>query len=131
MAKSIKKEDRIIVYQKYNGKCAYCGVDLSLKNMQVDHIEPLFRGYTQIELDKHNRQKGKNNINNYNPSCGSCNASKSTFTIEQWRKQIEHKIICLKRDSSNFRILQRFGIVSINEVEVKFYFEKESEAKNG
>ena len=75
---------------------------------------------------------GANKMDNYNPSCGSCNCSKSTFSIEQWRNQIKHKIKCLRRDSSNFRILERFGLIKVNDIDVIFYFEKlEKEVKNG
>ncbi len=131
MAKLIKKEDRPFVYHKYNGKCAYCGINIKFEEMHVDHIIPIFRGSTEIEVSRYNREKGKNKIDNYSPSCISCNCSKSTFTVEQWRNQIKHKIVCLRRDTSNFRILERFGIISVNEIDIKFYFEKESEVHNG
>ena len=36
----MKKTTREIVYQKYGGKCAYCGNEITLKEMQVDHILP-------------------------------------------------------------------------------------------
>ena len=31
------------VYEKYNGKCAYCGCDISIKDMQIDPLVPLYR----------------------------------------------------------------------------------------
>jgi 5-methylcytosine-specific restriction endonuclease McrA len=131
MGKEIKKSDRILCYYKYKGKCAYCGIDMLYEQMQVDHIVPLFRGYSKDLLSTYNRQKGKNNIDNYNPSCKSCNSSKSTLSIEEWRKQIKRKVVSLRRDVSNFRILERFGVISVNNIDVKFYFEKESEVDNG
>jgi hypothetical protein len=119
MSKEIKIKDRQLVYQKYDYKCAYCGIELSYNEMQVDHIEPRRRG----DIHNENVVNGRNHISNYNPSCRSCNASKSTFSIEQWRIQIKKKLICLERDSSNFRICKKFGLLSVSDVEVKFHFE--------
>ena len=45
------KKDRQIVFDKYNGKCAYCGCEL-VKGWHVDHIEPIVRD------SKWNRDKG-------------------------------------------------------------------------
>lgn len=128
MAK-IKKDNRILVWNKYNKRCAYCGHKLEYDKMQVDHITPLFRGTTQKELDWYGRVKGVNHLDNYNPSCASCNSSKSTFTIEQWRFEINQKQERLLRDSSTFRLLKRFNLVKLNKNKVVFYFEKE--VKNG
>ena len=48
--KAIPKKIRQQVYDKYNGRCAYCGCKLEYKDMQVDHIESV---YMAIEcLDK-------------------------------------------------------------------------------
>ncbi len=38
----MKKKDRELIYNKYGGRCAYCGVDLERK-WQLDHIEPIVR----------------------------------------------------------------------------------------
>ena len=117
---TIKREIRVKVWKKYNKKCAYCGVVLEYKKLQVDHIKPIYRGSLQTELSV---TKGKNNISNYNPSCGSCNSSKSTYTLDRWRNEILMKQDRLRRDSSTFRLLERFGLVKCNKNIVKFYFE--------
>ena len=36
---------REIVYAKYKGHCAYCGCELEMKDMQIDHIVPKYRNY--------------------------------------------------------------------------------------
>lgn len=40
--KSIPKKDRLKIYEKYNGHCAYCGCELNYKDMQVDHIKSVY-----------------------------------------------------------------------------------------
>mgnify|MGYP004487825509 CR=1 FL=1 len=40
--KSPTKEERKLVYQMYDGHCAYCGCKLELKEMQVDHINSIY-----------------------------------------------------------------------------------------
>lgn len=118
------KEKRKKVLDKYGGKCSYCGIDVSYSTFQVDHIKPLHRGSTSYELIKKGISKGSNKIDNLNPSCKSCNASKSTFTIEKWREELGLKTIRLRRDSSTFRIAERFNLVTVKSNPIKFYFEK-------
>ena len=36
--KRFTKKEREEVYIKYNGHCAYCGCELDIKNMQIDHV---------------------------------------------------------------------------------------------
>ena len=122
MGSKIKVEIRLEVWNKYKNRCAYCGQKITFRKMQVDHITPIYRGSLQSELSV---VKGKNNISNYNPSCGSCNSSKSTYTLEHWRDEILLKQDRVRRDSSTFRLLERFGLVKCNKNIVKFYFEKE------
>ncbi len=38
----MKKSDRIKIFEKYGGKCAYCGCDLT-KSWHADHIKPIVR----------------------------------------------------------------------------------------
>ena len=42
--KKMSKIDRQKVWEKYNGRCAYCGKEIALKDMQVDHIKPRRHG---------------------------------------------------------------------------------------
>ena len=57
--KSISKEKRLKVYSIFNGKCAYCGCDIYLESFHIDHINPLFRGLSQEQINKigYNRVK--------------------------------------------------------------------------
>jgi len=124
MSKSLKKETRIFIWNKYDCKCAYCGDSLPYNKMQVDHIEPRRRGDTTEYLSTIGIVRGKNTLENYNPSCGSCNSSKSTFTLDQWRNELELKQSRLLRDSSTFRILERFGLIKLGANKVTYHFEK-------
>lgn len=38
--KRITKADRLRVFNKYGGHCAYCGREMEIKEMQVDHMIP-------------------------------------------------------------------------------------------
>jgi len=117
-----RKNKRQIVHEKFNGKCAYCGCDVLFKDMHLDHIKPKYRGSTDQDLKKYGIDKGTNDLENLNPSCASCNSSKSTFTIENWRKELEMKHQRLMRDNSSFRILSRFGMIKVKK-NITFYFE--------
>ena len=102
---------RIKVYHKHMGRCAYCGIDIKYKDMHIDHIASKRRG-------------GIDNIENYNPACRSCNATKSTYTIEEFRQRLIEDVDRMRRDSAKFRILERFGIIKQDKTELVFYFEK-------
>lgn len=41
-----RKRLRELVYQKFDGHCAYCGKKIELKDMQVDHFVPILRGWS-------------------------------------------------------------------------------------
>lgn len=45
--KPFNKKTRIKVYDKffrnYIGRCAYCGCEIEYKDMQVDHVIPVYR----------------------------------------------------------------------------------------
>jgi hypothetical protein len=68
--------------------------------------------------------KGINEIINYNPSCISCNSSKNELTIEKWRKELSLKIMRLNRDSSQYKLMKRFGLIKETGFPIIFYFEK-------
>ena len=123
MAKDISDKKRQIVYEKYKKRCAYCGVKLTYDKLQVDHITPKHRGSYNSDLAKYGIVKGTNDLYNLNPSCGSCNSSKSTFTLDKWKEQLGLKHERLLRDNSSYRILNRFGAIKYKN-NIKFHFEK-------
>lgn len=118
------KINRQEVYNKCDGHCAYCGKDITLKQMQVDHKEPLFRNSTNEELQWYKRTRGTNEMDNLLPSCARCNRWKSTYTIEEFRKEISLQIQRLNNYSSNYRMVKDYNLIQETNNTVVFYYEK-------
>lgn len=115
-----KTSDREIVLKKFGNKCAYCGLELQLSSLHIDHIIPKRRGMNQHQFDV----TIVTCMDNYNPCCKSCNSSKGSMLLEVWRKEIELKISRLLRDSSTYRAALKFGLIKPTNKPVVFYFEK-------
>jgi hypothetical protein len=60
------------VYRKTDGKCTYCGGDLSPNTFVVDHILP-------------RKQGGGDEFANLAPACPSCNGKKTRWTPEEYK----------------------------------------------
>jgi len=117
------KDLRLKVFNKYRGRCAYCGCEIKIDKFSIDHINAKFRGWNDDELKKYGKTKGDDSILNYNPSCYSCNSSKSTLTIEQWKSEISKKYDRLLKYDATFRLLNRFNLCIRNDKNILFYFE--------
>jgi 5-methylcytosine-specific restriction endonuclease McrA len=120
----LKQEQREILKQKYEGKCAYCGCEL-IGKWHADHIAPIVR----------NSKKGckypeREIFENYNPSCASCNTQKNSFPLEQFRRNIKVFVNSLNSYSTQYKFAKRYGLVVETDVEVEFYFEKFERIKN-
>lgn len=113
------KKDRTLIFNKYGGKCAYCGCELK-KGWHVDHIEPIVRNWWDGTCQKPENE----NIENYNPSCPSCNIQKSSLSLEQFRNNIKNFVISLNKYSTIYKFAKRYGLVAEKDIEVEFYFEK-------
>lgn len=107
----MNKKLRETIYQKYGGKCAYCGREIAYKDMQVDHLIPL-------------RANGSNDFENLMPSCRRCNHYKRANTLEGFREMIEKIPEKLERDSYIYRVGVIYGNVVPKRKTVTFYFEK-------
>lgn len=114
----MKKSDRQKVYDKFDGHCAYCGKEITIKEMQVDHILPKCR-YHFIKKDELNA------LTNLNPSCRRCNHYKRSNSLEGYRGAL----ITLARRLQNvyiYNVALDYGIVKEHIFDGKFYFEKEN-----
>lgn len=131
------KQQRLDIYNKYDGKCAYCGHDIEqLKDMQIDHIIPKrnFNDYMNNgeEYKKmkipyfllHLTKDDLNHFDNLNPSCRVCNKKKDAYSLENFRQLLEDQINQLNKYSSQYRIAKRYGFVEEKPHKIKFYFEK-------
>lgn len=119
----LTQNQRMQIWQKYGGRCAYCGEPIEYKDMQVDHIKPIFRGWSDSrKQDLPEGVCGDDSMENLNPSCRMCNFRKGTDTIELFRNAIKHSLVCLER-SFTYRLAKRYGLVKERSQNVEFYFE--------
>ena len=108
MRKIIKPSVRVIVLEKYGGRCAYCGIKFD--KMHIDHVVPVSMG-------------GGNEIDNLMPSCQSCNNYKMNFHLERFRDELQSQVMRARQYSLNFRLAERFGLVQEIKKKVLFYYE--------
>ena len=114
----LNEAQRGVLSQKYNNKCAYCGCELK-KGWHADHIEPIVRNWWNGTCEKPENE----NLENYNPSCASCNIQKNSYTLEQFRENIKQFVNSLNQYSTQYKFAKKYGLVKEIEIEVKFYFE--------
>ncbi|CAI1817728.1 HNH endonuclease [Serratia quinivorans] len=134
MAK-LTKAQRAELREKFDGRCAYCGCPLPQKGWHADHVEAVYR---KLEIDEEARAKGKwklkqtgevyrpenDSLENLFPACAPCNLFKSTFSVEAFREQIAAQAERARQYSVNFRTAERFGLVTVVNVPVVFWFER-------
>ncbi|GAB3888930.1 HNH endonuclease signature motif containing protein [Spirosoma agri] len=122
------KKERELIVAKYGGRCAYCGCEL-VKGWHVDEVKPIRckKKWDPIKRkwihDGTCRYPKRLHIDNQNPSCASCNINKHAMSLEDFRKLIGGFLTSLNRDSTQYRIAKRYGLVVENEKPVLFYFE--------
>ena len=110
--------DRRKVLAKTDDHCAYCGCELTMQTMQVDHIVPVIRWQGRRE------GRGTDDIDNLLPACRSCNNYKHTMDLESFRQAIERWPDVLLRGCVTYKNAVRFGLVTPNPRKVTFYFEE-------
>lgn len=147
----MNKKDREIIFNKYDGKCAYCGCELT-KGWHADHMSPVHRlrksvggnwvtkdtGVEPTEQDIINGNhmvvprktipngfhKPHNDVlENMMPSCPSCNIYKHSADLETFRRIISNGPVGLNKQSAQYRFGKRFGLIKETGIDVKFYFE--------
>lgn len=123
----MKKADRQKVFEKYGGRCAYCGCELT-KGWHVDEILPIVRDFTFNGNGKtiYNgtcQYPERLHIENQNPSCASCNIMKSSEPLESFRNKIAAFVNSLNQYHTQYKFAKRYGLVVEVEKPVVFYFE--------
>jgi 5-methylcytosine-specific restriction endonuclease McrA len=118
----MKPELRKLVYDKYNGCCAYCGCEMTFKEMQVDHL--VSKLIFSLKSNKIYTDKDLNDIDNLMPSCRVCNKWKSAHSLEQFRKEISQQLKRLNEYNANFRFAKKYGLIQETPKDIIFHFEK-------
>lgn len=107
----MNKKLRQKVYEKFEGRCAYCGKEIEYKVMQVDHYFPKCSHVADV-----------NSFENLMPSCRRCNHYKRAEPPEFFRAQMKTlherlmKIYIVK-------VAVDYGIIEIKPFDGVFYFE--------
>lgn len=115
---AINKATRQAVYEKYNGRCAYCGREIKYKDMQVDHFIPKNGWAVQ----------GTDDISNLMPSCRMCNHYKRANSLELFRIYIQ-EIPRKLQQNYIYKVGVVYGNVIENKKPIKFYFEMVGDTK--
>ena len=111
------KDKRDIIFNKYAGRCSYCGCDL-LKGWHVDELEPVRRNSNGTSLHPE-----RFNIDNQMPACASCNINKHSMSLEEFRNLIAGFMGHLNEVSTQYKIAKRYGLVLEDIKPIVFYFE--------
>lgn len=130
------KVHRQAIYDKCNGHCAYCGQEITIKDMQIDHVMPVKR---QMKFVEKINERGfaytvpvfagtydypeRLHIDNCLPSCRYCNNYKHDFSLEEFRNQLSKQLERAKNTSANYRMALRYGLVQETPKPIIFYFE--------
>lgn len=121
----IPKHIRQLVYDKYNGHCAYCGCELPYKDMQVDHLHSL--NGNKFGYDK---TADPNDISNLMPACRQCNYYKGASSLETFRKNLATTLQHTCTDSFQTRLAIKYGMIIPKQWDKLFYFEKTENNEN-
>lgn len=124
------KRQRDTLRAKFGGHCAYCGCVLD--KMHADHREPVIR----ITRDPWSKplpaaecrllKPERNVVSNMMPACGPCNLHKGGYTLEQWRAYLQRSAEIVRKQTSTFRAGERFGVITVSEAPIVFYFERQA-----
>lgn len=112
MRKALPKKLKDEVKARFRGRCGYCGEEH--QKLQIDHIHPVCRAH---------HVKDVNDPSNLMPACFSCNNYKLNRSLEDFRTDLQEQVARASRTSLNFRLAERYGLISRTGAPVRFYFE--------
>lgn len=123
----MKKELRVQVYNKYGGRCAYCGKEIAYKDMQVDHLTPKILAHWYIsERAKQSMKVVGDSIDSFEnlmPSCRRCNHYKRAYRLDEFRRLMKTLHKRIQKDYIS-KVAIDYGIVRLIPFDGIFYFEK-------
>lgn len=108
--RTISKKERTLVAAKTKGRCGYCGIILP-ERWHIDHIIPFV-------------YRGNDDFENMVAACPQCNNFKSSFSLEEFRKELQQQPVCGEKYSVNFRMSMKYGLIKRVHKSIIFYFEK-------
>lgn len=132
---ALTRKQREKLRMKFGGRCAYCGCELPEKDWHADHVQAVLRKSEQCMKAAEKgifRLKTTGEVfrpeadcpENIFPSCAPCNLLKTTYSLEMFRKQVSLQVERGRRSSVNFRTAERFGLISVVNKPVVFWFEQ-------
>ncbi|EBW6363722.1 HNH endonuclease [Salmonella enterica subsp. enterica serovar Oranienburg] len=132
---ALTRKQREKLRMKFGGRCAYCGCELPEKGWHADHVQAVLRKSEQCMKAAEKgifRLKTTGEVfrpeadcpENIFPSCAPCNLLKTTYSLEMFRKQVSRQVERGRRSSVNFRTAERFGLISVVNKPVVFWFEQ-------
>jgi len=74
-----KRNRRLKIYNKYQGRCTYCGKKIRIDGFEIDHLIP--------KDQESYPNTSKNNYYNLLPACKHCNNLKGDHNINIFRKK--------------------------------------------
>lgn len=113
-----RKEERLFIFNKFGGRCAYCGNHIEYKKFQVDHFWPK----RCPENAANNGCQDVEDLSNKMPSCRTCNHYKRADPPEVFRSTMKslheriNKIYIV-------RVGAAYGMLDVKPFNGKFYFE--------
>lgn len=125
--KALTKKERQAVFDKYGGRCAYCGCELPAR-WHADHLLPVERELTYLRgvglRPTGNAHRPENHcITNMMPACPPCNISKHSLSLDGWRKWLEGHVRSLNAHNTPYRLAKAYGLLVETGKSVTFYFE--------
>jgi hypothetical protein len=114
------KETKLKVFNKSNGRCWYCGVEL------IFAVPPGYGNWSTKNTFaiEHFENLGGGHISNLVPACISCNSKKGQKTVEEFRKMLADKCGYNFTDNQREYWLSQ-GIVLPDNLVHTFWFEEQ------
>lgn len=122
----MKKADRQKIFDKYGGRCAFCGSPL-ISGWHIWDVKPIQSVVTETgTIEKVNTEQ-----ENLMPACKECGSlrvknSSGKMDINQFRREIKDMWLFCRNEamySSSVRRAIKFGLIQETQKPVIFYFE--------
>lgn len=92
------EEFRMRIHSRDNERCVYCGIELSLDEMTIDHVVPvttlLNSNAPNIGQPKKGKKRHRGELRDYNNMvccCKSCNNLKNHSTLDGFRQTMQRR----------------------------------------